>query len=256
MNCPQRGSKQRETPRCAPAHRKCRISSLRILVVDDSDVARRVLGTILRSRHWTVCGEAEDGWSGVKKFHELRPDLVLLDLAMPDMDGIEAARLMSGSDPTVPIILFTVLDLEGLETRAHNAGICAVVSKAQGWNLLKSIETAITQSSREVRCARRYPSVATAQVLGATSIRSARVRDLSIAGAYLAMPNPYSKSASIRIKMSTQSTQKEFFQADATVARSAYGLGMGVMFHVVSPPFLITLQRWLSEAQQDVTQHM
>ena len=124
-----------------------RMSALRILIVDDSDVARRILATIVRSRHWDVCGEAEDGWSGVKKFHELKPDLVLLDLAMPDMDGIEAARLMSGSDPSVPIILFTVLDLEGLETRARNAGICAVVSKAQGWNLLKSIETAISSGS-------------------------------------------------------------------------------------------------------------
>ena len=122
------------------------MSALRILIVDDSDVARRILATIVRSRHWTVCGEADDGWSGVKKFHELKPDLVLLDLAMPDMDGIEAARLMSGSDPTVPIILFTILDLEGLEARARDAGICAVVSKARGWNLLKSIETAVTQS--------------------------------------------------------------------------------------------------------------
>jgi two-component system, chemotaxis family, chemotaxis protein CheY len=255
VNCPQRGSKQRATPRCAPAHRKCRISSLRILIVDDSDVTRRVLGTILRFRQWTVCGEAEDGWSGVKKFHELKPDLVLLDLAMPDMDGIEAARLMSGSDPTVPIILFTALDLQGLETRAYNAGICAVVSKARGWNLLKSIETAVTQSSRKVRCVRRYPSVATAQVQGATCVRSACVRDLSIAGAYLAMPNPFSKSASIRIKMSTENTQREFFQADATVAHSTYGLGMGVMFHAVSPPFLIVLQQWLSYAQKEITQH-
>jgi CheY-like chemotaxis protein len=118
---------------------------LRILIVDDSDVTRRVLGTILRSRHWTVCGEAEDGRSGVRQFQELKPDLVLLDLAMPDMDGIEAARLMSSSNPTVPIILFTVLDLAGLESRARKAGICAVVSKAQGWNLLPSIETAVTQ---------------------------------------------------------------------------------------------------------------
>ena len=130
--------------------RKCRISSLRILIVDDSDVTRRVLGAILRSREWTVGGEAEDGWSGVQKFHELKPDLVLLDLAMPDMDGIEAAQLMSRSDPTVPIILFTVLDLTGLETRAHNAGICAVVSKSQGWNLLKSIETAVAQSESPI----------------------------------------------------------------------------------------------------------
>lgn len=123
---------------------------LRILIVDDSDVTRRILGTIVRSRQWTVCGEAEDGWSGVRKFHELKPDLVLLDLAMPDMDGIEVARLISSSDPTVPIILFTVLDLDGLETRARRAGICAVVSKAQGWNLLKSIETAVTKSRESI----------------------------------------------------------------------------------------------------------
>jgi hypothetical protein len=81
------------------------------------------------------------------------------------------------------------------------------------------------------------------------------VRDLSIAGAYLAMPNPYSKSASIRIKMSTQSTQSEFFQAAATVAHSTCGLGMGVMFHAVSPPFLMVLQQWLSQAQKEITQH-
>lgn len=122
------------------------MSPLRILIVDDSDVTRRILRTIVRSRHWTVCGEAEDGWSGVQQFQELKPDLVLLDLAMPDMDGIEAAAQMSAADPTVPLILFTVLDLEGLDARAREAGICAVVSKAQGWNLLKSIETALTQS--------------------------------------------------------------------------------------------------------------
>jgi two-component system, chemotaxis family, chemotaxis protein CheY len=52
------------------------ITDLRILIVDDSDTTRRILGTIVRSRDWIVCGEAEDGWSGVKKFQELRPDLV------------------------------------------------------------------------------------------------------------------------------------------------------------------------------------
>jgi hypothetical protein len=81
------------------------------------------------------------------------------------------------------------------------------------------------------------------------------VRDLSIAGAYLAMPNPFSKGASIRIKISTQGTQREFFQADATVTHSTYGLGMGVMFHAVSPPFLMVLQQCLSQAQKEITQH-
>jgi CheY-like chemotaxis protein len=119
---------------------------LRILIVDDSDVTRRILATIVRSRHWTVCGEAENGWSGVKKFQELRPDVVLLDLAMPDINGIEVARMMSGLDRSVPIILFTILDLEGIEKAARNAGIRAIVSKGECWNLLSSIEMVIDPS--------------------------------------------------------------------------------------------------------------
>jgi two-component system chemotaxis response regulator CheY len=125
-------------------------SPSQILIADDSDVTRRILATIVRSRHWGVCGEAEDGWSAIRKFQELKPDLVLLDLAMPDINGIEVARMMSGLDPTIPIILFTVMQLEGLENAARRAGVCAVVSKAQAWNLLTSIETAFEQSQKSM----------------------------------------------------------------------------------------------------------
>ncbi len=103
----------------------------------------------------------------------------------------------------------------------------------------------------EVRCARRYPFVASAEVQGADGVRSARVLDLSIAGAYLALPDPFSKGASIRVKIRTAT---QFFQADGTVVHSTCDVGMGVMFQAMSPPFLIVLQRWLSEAQQEVTQ--
>jgi two-component system, chemotaxis family, chemotaxis protein CheY len=118
---------------------------LRILIVDDSETTRRILRAIVRSREWTVCGEAENGRSGIRQFQKLRPDLVLIDLAMPDINGIEAAKRMSTLDPTVPLILFTVLDLHGLEEAAQEAGICAIVSKAQAWDLIKSIETAVGQ---------------------------------------------------------------------------------------------------------------
>lgn len=120
------------------------MSSLRILIVDDSDTTRRILNTIVRSRQWTVCGEAESGWSGIRKFQELKPDLVLLDLAMPDINGIEAARVMSSLNRTVPIILFTVLNLDGLERAARNAGVHAIVSKGECWNLLTTIEAAVS----------------------------------------------------------------------------------------------------------------
>ena len=116
---------------------------LRILIVDDSDTTRRILQTIVRSRNWTVCGEAESGWAGIKKFQELRPDLVLLDLAMPDINGIEVARMMSGLDNRIPIIMFTMLNLEGLERAARNAGVHAIVSKGECWTLLTAIDAAV-----------------------------------------------------------------------------------------------------------------
>jgi two-component system, chemotaxis family, chemotaxis protein CheY len=111
----------------------------RILVVDDSKTTRRVLSALVSSR-WTVCGEAESGTAGVKKFQELKPDLVLLDLAMPDIDGIEAARRMRALNPAVPLIMFTLLDTWGLESAARKPGIIRVVSKPEGWELMKSIE--------------------------------------------------------------------------------------------------------------------
>lgn len=113
--------------------------SLRVLIVDDSETTRRILRVLLGSRNWTVC-EAEDGWSGIHKFEERKPDVVVLDLAMPDLDGIEAAKIMSSADPSVPIVLFTILGFEGLEEPARLAGIRAIVAKNNAWSLIPQIE--------------------------------------------------------------------------------------------------------------------
>jgi two-component system, chemotaxis family, chemotaxis protein CheY len=112
---------------------------LRVLIVDDSKLTRRVLSGLVSSR-WTVCGEAENGCSAVKRFRELKPDLVLLDLAMPDIDGIETGRQMHAIDPSVPLILFTLLDPWGLEGPARKAGIKQIVRKSESWKLMESID--------------------------------------------------------------------------------------------------------------------
>jgi two-component system, chemotaxis family, chemotaxis protein CheY len=116
---------------------------LRILIVDDSKTTRRVLSAIVSSRY-TVCGEAENGKAAVKKFRELKPDLVLLDLAMPDIDGIEVARQMHAIDPDVPLILVTLVDAWGLESAARNAGIWRIVPKTEGWKLVESLEQIVS----------------------------------------------------------------------------------------------------------------
>jgi two-component system chemotaxis response regulator CheY len=124
----------------------CQLLGLRILIVDDSEATRRLLRAIIGTRQWTVCGEAENGLIGVKKFEDLKPDLAVIDLALPDINGIEVAKLMSSRDPSVPLVLFTILDVEGLEGPARKAGICQVVSKAQVWDLIRSIDAAVIQA--------------------------------------------------------------------------------------------------------------
>jgi CheY-like chemotaxis protein len=119
--------------------------SLKILVVDDSQMTRRVVSTFVGSR-WTVCGEAESGKAGLKQFRELKPDLVLLDLGMPDIDGLEVGRQMHAIDPSVPLVLFTLSDPWGLASPARNAGICRVISKSEPWKLLDCIEEIVSQS--------------------------------------------------------------------------------------------------------------
>lgn len=117
----------------------------RILVVDDSKTTRRVLSAMVSSR-WTVCGEADSGASAVRKFRELEPDLVVLDLAMPDLDGIEVGRRMHAIDPSVPIVLFTLSDPWGLEAPARNAGICRVITKSEAWKLIDCIQQIVSES--------------------------------------------------------------------------------------------------------------
>jgi two-component system, chemotaxis family, chemotaxis protein CheY len=118
--------------------------SHRILLVDDSLMSRQAIGNMIRSRSWTVCGEAENGRVGFERFKELRPDAVVLDMAMPELNGIEAAKLMSAADPTVPLVLFTVLEITSLERPAREAGISAVVSKNEAWRLIGCIEQLVT----------------------------------------------------------------------------------------------------------------
>jgi DNA-binding NarL/FixJ family response regulator len=124
--------------------------ALRILVVDDHDISRRIVRAMVRTRpKWSICGEAEDGTTGVQKFETLKPDVVVLDLSLPDITGIEAAQLMSSADPAVPVILFTVLETHGITDIAKQAGIKAVVPKTEAWDLIPTIEAEVSRSNQQ-----------------------------------------------------------------------------------------------------------
>jgi CheY-like chemotaxis protein len=82
------------------------MTSIRILIVDDHEIVRRGIRSLLSSRaDFEVCGEASDGMQGVQKAKELQPNLVLMDISMPKMTGLEATRLIRRDLPDVQVIL-------------------------------------------------------------------------------------------------------------------------------------------------------
>jgi two-component system, chemotaxis family, chemotaxis protein CheY len=118
---------------------------MRFLIADDNATARRLLRALMETREgWQVCGEGENGVEAVAKAAELKPDLVILDLAMPVMDGLHAAQAISAASPAIPILMCTMHHFASLELEAKKAGIRRVISKtASGDALLLAIEEAL-----------------------------------------------------------------------------------------------------------------
>jgi DNA-binding NarL/FixJ family response regulator len=104
--------------------------SKRILIVDDSLAIRKILREMLaREARWKVCGEASNGREGLEKAQQLKPDLIVLDLSMPVMNGLDAARELTRVLPGVPLVMFTNFETAHLKQEALSRGIKAVVSK-------------------------------------------------------------------------------------------------------------------------------
>jgi DNA-binding NarL/FixJ family response regulator len=104
-----------------------------ILIVDDHPLVRYCLRRFVeQDPALTVCGEAENGQIAVEKVSQLSPDLVILDMQMPVMGGIEAARQITLASPKTVIVMFTMHDCAQVEKDAHAAGIAHVLSKADG----------------------------------------------------------------------------------------------------------------------------
>jgi DNA-binding NarL/FixJ family response regulator len=112
-----------------------------VLIVDDSQSVRKVVRSYFETlSDWTVKGEAEDGAQAIEKAMELRPNLILMDFSMPNLNGVEAASVLKKMLPDASIIVFTIFD-DVLGSRISSAvGIDLVVSKAEGLTgLMKSI---------------------------------------------------------------------------------------------------------------------
>ena len=105
----------------------------RILIVDDSPLIRRSLRALLEERpDWAVCGEAENGCDGIDKAQNLHPDLIVIDLAMPVMNGIDASRVLKRLMPSTPIVMFTTFVDPHITDAALASGVHAVIDKSEG----------------------------------------------------------------------------------------------------------------------------
>jgi DNA-binding NarL/FixJ family response regulator len=104
-----------------------------ILIADDNDITRGALRSYLVRHNLSVCGEAIDGKDAIEKALELNPALILLDLWMPQMNGVEVAFILRARMPDLRIILVTMFaDAKMLESLKSKAGIDAVISKPDG----------------------------------------------------------------------------------------------------------------------------
>lgn len=114
-------------------------------MVDDNPLVRQVLCDTLRGEtDFEVCGQASNGREAIEQAQRLHPDLVVTDLAMPIMDGLEEARLLKKLLPEVRVIIYTVHAGMFVEQEARSAGVSAVISKADPVSAL--IATARTLS--------------------------------------------------------------------------------------------------------------
>ena len=108
-----------------------------ILIADDSVFIREALCDLFeREEDFDVCGEAENGKEAVEKAQALHPDLILLDLSMPVMNGLDATRDLKRVMPEVPIIMYSAYSDSSTEKEARSAGVSALVSKFEHISVL------------------------------------------------------------------------------------------------------------------------
>jgi CheY-like chemotaxis protein len=116
---------------------------MKILIADDKPHMRRVIRSLLESHPGWDVREAEDGVQAVARAKQDKPDVVVLDLAMPELNGFEAARQISSALPDVPIFLNTLYASSQIEREAERFGVQRVISKLQEDQLVPAIEEAL-----------------------------------------------------------------------------------------------------------------
>jgi DNA-binding NarL/FixJ family response regulator len=120
---------------------------VRILIADDHEVVRRGLCTLLQSHDgWEICGEATDGRDAVEKAKQLKPDVVILDVGMPNLNGLAATRQLTQHNPGCKVIVLTITDSDQVIREALDAGARGFVLKSDAARDLVSAVEALQRN--------------------------------------------------------------------------------------------------------------
>ena len=119
---------------------------VRVLIADDHEVMRMGIRNLLQFQAgWSVCAEASNGQEAVEKALQFRPDVVVMDITMPVMNGLEAARQIAQLKPRIPVILFSLHVSEDLYQHLQQDGIRGAVAKADAArDLTQAVETVLS----------------------------------------------------------------------------------------------------------------
>ena len=118
---------------------------VRILIADDHAVVRRGIRALLESQpEWQVCAEAKDGCEAVRKVRAHQPEVVILDVVMPGLNGPEALRQIRKASPSTAVVIFTMHDSEELAAELLRAGACGYLLKSEvDEDLIAAVKAAI-----------------------------------------------------------------------------------------------------------------
>jgi AmiR/NasT family two-component response regulator len=121
------------------------LERIRVIIADDESIIRMDLREMLTNLGYLVVGEVGDGRSAVNLSRELRPDIVIMDIKMPDMDGIEAAKILT-EEKIAPVLLLTAFSQRDLIERAREAGVAGYIVKPfRESDLAPAIEVALAR---------------------------------------------------------------------------------------------------------------
>lgn len=126
------------------------METLRILIADDHELVRRGARELLSSRRgWTVVGEAANGREALEKAIELKPDVAVIDISMPDLDGVEVARQIREAVPDTKVLVLTMHESEQMVRRALDAG-------ARGYLLKSDLADSLIKAVKAVAHGKRF----------------------------------------------------------------------------------------------------